>query len=94
MKKIERAIVSVFDKSSVLDFVKILVEDYGVEILSTGGTGRLLEEKGIKYLKISEYTGSPEMFDGRVKTLHPKIEGGILYRRNLEKDNIDAKKLK
>ncbi|MFW9899424.1 MAG: bifunctional phosphoribosylaminoimidazolecarboxamide formyltransferase/IMP cyclohydrolase [Candidatus Thorarchaeota archaeon] len=92
MKKIERAIVSVFNKSSVLDFVKVLVEDYGVEILSTGGTGRLLEENGIKYVKISEYTHSPEMFDGRVKTLHPKIEGGILYRRNLEKDTKDAKK--
>lgn len=91
MKKIERAIVSVFDKSSVLDFVKVLVEVYGVEILSTGGTGRLLEENGIKYVKLSEYTDSPEMFDGRVKTLHPKIEGGILYRRNLEKDNKDAK---
>ena len=92
MKQIERAIVSVFDKSGILEFVKILVEDFGVEILSTGGTGRLLEKNGIKYTKISEYTESPEMFNGRVKTLHPKIEGGILYRRNIEKDIEDAKK--
>jgi phosphoribosylaminoimidazolecarboxamide formyltransferase/IMP cyclohydrolase len=92
MKKIERVIVSVFDKEGIIDFVKILVDEFGVEILSTGGTGRLLEKNGIKFIKISEYTESPEMFDGRVKTLHPKIEGGILYRRNLEKDNEDAKK--
>jgi len=92
MKKIERALVSVFDKKGVLDFVKVLVNDFGVEILSTGGTGRLLEKNGIEFIKISEYTESPEMFDGRVKTLHPKIEGGILYRRTVEKDIEDAKK--
>jgi len=92
MKKIERAIVSVFDKSGILDFVKVLVEDFGVEILSTGGTGRLLKDNGIDFIKISEYTESSEMFDGRVKTLHPKIEGGILYRRTLEKDVKDAEK--
>jgi len=92
MKKIERAIVSVFDKAGVLNFVKVLVNEYNVEILSTGGTGRLLEENGINFTKISDYTGSPEMFDGRVKTLHPKIEGGILYRRSLEKDSADAAK--
>ena len=55
MKKIERAIVSVFDKKDVLDFVKVLVNEYGVEILSTGGTGRLLENNGIKFIKISDY---------------------------------------
>jgi phosphoribosylaminoimidazolecarboxamide formyltransferase/IMP cyclohydrolase len=92
MKKIERAIVSVFDKGGILEFVKVLVNDYGVKILSTGGTGRLLEKNGIEFKKISEYTKSPEMFDGRVKTLHPKIEGGILYRRSLERDVEDAKK--
>ncbi|MHA2036030.1 MAG: bifunctional phosphoribosylaminoimidazolecarboxamide formyltransferase/IMP cyclohydrolase [Promethearchaeota archaeon] len=92
MKKIERAIVSVFDKEGIIDFVKNLVDGFGVEILSTGGTGRLLEKNRIKFIKISEYTESPEMFDGRVKTLHPKIEGGILYRRNLDKDSEDAKK--
>ena len=92
MKEIKRAIISVFDKSNVLEFVRVLVDDFGVEILSTGGTGRLLEQNGISYIKISDYTKSPEMFDGRVKTLHPKVEGGILYRRDLEKDMEDAKK--
>ena len=92
MKKIERAIVSVFDKEGVLDFVKVLVNEYGVEILSTGGTSKLLQSNGIKVVQISDYTESPEMFDGRVKTLHPKVEGGILYRRSMEKDIADAKK--
>ena len=92
MKKIERVLVSVFDKSGVLEFIQALVQDYDVEILSTGGTGRLLEENGIKITQISEYTKSPEMFDGRVKTLHPKVEGGILYRRSIQKDVEDAKK--
>ncbi|MFX1411736.1 MAG: bifunctional phosphoribosylaminoimidazolecarboxamide formyltransferase/IMP cyclohydrolase [Promethearchaeota archaeon] len=90
MKKIERAIVSVFDKSGILDFVKVLVNEFGVEIISTGGTGKLLEENQIKFTKVSEYTESPEIFDGRVKTLHPKIEGGILYRRNIDNDLYDA----
>ncbi len=92
MKKIERILVSVFNKNSVVEFVKTLKNEFGVEILSTGGTGRLLEKNGINFTKISEYTGSPEMFDGRVKTLHPKIEGGILYRRRFERDIEDAKK--
>jgi len=89
MKKIERAIVSVFDKESIVDFVKSL-RTLGVKILSTGGTGKLLKENNIDFERISDYTDSPEMFDGRVKTLHPKIEGGILYRRNLKKDVDDA----
>ena len=91
MKKIERAIVSVYDKNNIVEFVKLLTK-FGVEILSTGGTGRLLKENGIDFEKISDYTGSPEMFDGRVKTLHPKIEGGILYRRELNRDSDDALK--
>jgi len=90
MKKIERAIISVFDKSNLLEFVKVLVNEFKVEILSTGGTGKLLEKNGIKYVKISDYTKSPEMFDGRVKTLHPKIEGGILLRRDIQKDIDEA----
>jgi len=91
MKKIERAIVSVFDKNNIIEFVRSLTK-FGIEILSTGGTGRLLKENGIDFEKISDYTGSPEMFDGRVKTLHPKIEGGILYRRELNRDSDDALK--
>ena len=92
MKKIKRAIISVYDKTDIVNFTRTLIDEYGVEILSTGGTGRLLEENGIKYIKISSYTESPEMFDGRVKTLHPKIEGGILYRRDNSKDGEDAEK--
>jgi len=92
MKRIKRALISVYDKTGVLDFIRTLIYEYGIEILSTGGTGRLLEENGIDYIKISSYTESPEMFDGRVKTLHPKIEGGILYRRSNSKDVEDATK--
>ncbi|MGV9206248.1 MAG: bifunctional phosphoribosylaminoimidazolecarboxamide formyltransferase/IMP cyclohydrolase, partial [Promethearchaeia archaeon] len=92
MKKIERVLVSVFDKGGVVDFVKELVDKYNVEVLSTGGTGRQLESNGIDVTQISEYTGSPEMFEGRVKTLHPKIEGGILFRRENEQDVKDAEK--
>ncbi|MFW9819315.1 MAG: bifunctional phosphoribosylaminoimidazolecarboxamide formyltransferase/IMP cyclohydrolase [Candidatus Thorarchaeota archaeon] len=92
MKSIKRAIVSVFDKSEVIEFVKALVNEFGIEILSTGGTGKLLESSGIEYLKISNYTESPEMFDGRVKTLHPRIEGGILFRRDNKEDILDAQK--
>ncbi|MFX1589295.1 MAG: bifunctional phosphoribosylaminoimidazolecarboxamide formyltransferase/IMP cyclohydrolase [Promethearchaeota archaeon] len=92
MKKIERAIVSVFDKTGIVEFVKCLVNEFKVKILSTGGTGALLEEYGIPYQKVSDYTQFPEMFNGRVKTIHPKIEGGILYRRNIDKDEDDAKK--
>ncbi len=92
MKKIERAIVSVFDKTNILKFVKTLVNEFGIEILSTGGTGKLLEQNGINYIKISEFTKSPEMFNGRVKTLHPKIEGGILFRRDIQKDIEDAER--
>ena len=91
MKKIERAIVSVFDKNNIVKFVRSLSR-FGIEILSTGGTGRLLKENNINFEKISNYTGSPEMFDGRVKTLHPKIEGGILFRREIKKDSDDALK--
>jgi phosphoribosylaminoimidazolecarboxamide formyltransferase/IMP cyclohydrolase len=91
MRKIERAIVSVFDKNNIVEFVRSLTK-FGIEIISTGGTGKLLEKSNIKFEKISNYTGSPEMFDGRVKTLHPKIEGGILFRRELTKDYEDTLK--
>ncbi|MHA1819960.1 MAG: bifunctional phosphoribosylaminoimidazolecarboxamide formyltransferase/IMP cyclohydrolase [Promethearchaeota archaeon] len=88
---IRRALISVYNKSGVVDFAKALQDEFDVEILSTGGTARALERAGIKIIKISDYTGSPEMFDGRVKTLHPKVEGGILLR-NIEKDLQDAEK--
>ncbi len=81
MSKIERAIISVTDKSQIADFAKSLSK-FGVEILSTGGTARILREGGIEVTGISEYTGFPEMMDGRVKTLHPKVHGGLLGIRD------------
>jgi len=81
MKKISRAIISVTDKTGVVEFARGLAE-LGVEIISTGGTGRTLQEAGLKVIPISAYTNSPEMLDGRLKTLHPKIHGGILSIRD------------
>ena len=80
MSKIQRAILSVTDKSGLVDFARKLVS-LGVELVSTGGTAKLLRESGITVKDISELTGFPEMLDGRVKTLHPKVHGGILHRR-------------
>ncbi|MCQ2085761.1 MAG: bifunctional phosphoribosylaminoimidazolecarboxamide formyltransferase/IMP cyclohydrolase [archaeon] len=80
--KIKRAIISVSDKTGVVDFAKQLA-DMGVEIISTGGTYRLLKENGVKVIEVAEVTGFPEMLDGRVKTLHPKVHAGILARRDL-----------
>ena len=73
------ALVSVSDKTGVVDFCKKLV-DAGVQILSTGGTARALREADVRVTDVSEYTGSPEIMDGRVKTLHPRVHGGILMR--------------
>ncbi|MGB5339283.1 MAG: bifunctional phosphoribosylaminoimidazolecarboxamide formyltransferase/IMP cyclohydrolase [Gammaproteobacteria bacterium] len=80
MSKIQRALISVSDKTGVSEFARGL-HDLGIEILSTGGTARLLADAGIPVIEVSDYTGFPEMMDGRVKTLHPKIHGGILARR-------------
>jgi phosphoribosylaminoimidazolecarboxamide formyltransferase/IMP cyclohydrolase len=82
MAEIKRALVSVSDKRGVVDLVRGLVRR-GVQILSTGGTAKLLAEAGLPVTQVSEYTGFPEMLDGRVKTLHPKIHGGLLGRRDL-----------
>ncbi len=88
MKKIERAIVSVTDKTGVVDFAKSLTP-FGVQILSTGGTARTLRDGGVPVTDISEYTGFPEMMDGRIKTLHPKVHGGLLgIRDNPEHVNM------
>jgi len=78
--KIQRAILSVTDKSGLVDFARKL-SGLGVELISTGGTAKLLRHAGITVKDISELTGFPEMLDGRVKTLHPKVHGGILHRR-------------
>jgi len=83
MKKIERAILSVWDKSGVVDFARDLAA-MGVEILSTGGTARAIRDAGVPVKDISEFTGFPEMMDGRVKTLHPKVHAGLLYMRDNE----------
>lgn len=77
MKKIERALISTYDKTGLIDIANALVQQK-VEILSTGGTAKHLREAGIEIIDVSEYTGFPEMLDGRVKTLHPKIHGGLL----------------
>lgn len=94
MIKIKRALISVSDKTGVLDLAKAL-DKFGVEILSTGGTAKLFRDNGIAVKEVSEYTGFPEMLHGRVKTLHPKIHGGLLalrenneHMRALEEHNI------
>ena len=83
MNKIKRALISVSDKTGIEEFARTL-QGLGVEILSTGGTARLLAEAGVPVTEVSDYTGFPEMMDGRVKTLHPKVHGGILGRRGTD----------
>src|SRR5579859_2926277 len=78
--KIHRAILSVTDKTGLVDFARKL-SALNIELISTGGTAKLLRESGVSVKDISELTGFPEMLDGRVKTLHPKVHGGILHRR-------------
>ncbi len=81
MTKIRRALISVWDKTGVVDFARAL-EGMGVELLSTGGTARALREAGLAVKDVSEFTGFPEMLDGRVKTLHPKVHAGLLHLRD------------
>ncbi len=85
---IQRALISVSDKTGVVEFARGLAA-LGVEILSTGGTAKLLASNGVAVMEVSDYTGFPEMLDGRVKTLHPKVHGGILGRRDL-KSHLEA----
>src|SRR6185312_11199560 len=80
MAKIQRALISVFDKTGLVPFAQALVAS-NVELVSTGGTARALREAGLPVIELSNYTGFPEMLDGRVKTLHPKVHGGLLYLR-------------
>jgi phosphoribosylaminoimidazolecarboxamide formyltransferase/IMP cyclohydrolase len=80
LRKVSRALISVSDKTGIVEFAQALTNQ-GVELLSTGGTFRLLSENNIPVTEVSDYTGFPEMMDGRVKTLHPKVHGGILGRR-------------
>jgi len=81
MAKIKKAIISVSNKAGILELAQEL-RTFGVEILSTGGTAKSLRDSGLTVKDISEYTGFPEMLDGRVKTLHPKVHGGLLGRRS------------
>ena len=90
MPKIRRALISVTDKSGVGGLGKTLHE-FGVQILSTGGTARALSAAGVDIMEVSQFTGFPEMLDGRVKTLHPKIHGGILGIRSMP-THLDAMK--
>jgi phosphoribosylaminoimidazolecarboxamide formyltransferase/IMP cyclohydrolase len=87
---VERALISVFDKTGVLEFARRLAA-LKVEILSTGGTAKLLRDAGVAVKDVSEFTGWAEMLGGRVKTLHPKVHGGLLFRRNLAEDQKQAK---
>lgn len=81
---VRSALISVSDKTGVAAFAQALTRDFGVKILSTGGTARALRDAGIDVVDVSSYTGAPEIMDGRVKTLHPKIHGGILARRGVD----------
>ncbi|MDD5759310.1 MAG: IMP cyclohydrolase [Desulfobulbaceae bacterium] len=81
MNQIKRAIISLTDKSGIENFAAQLSQ-LGVEILSTGGTAKKLREQGLQVLDVADFTGFPEMLDGRVKTLHPKVHGGILAQRH------------
>src|SRR6202140_1683513 len=86
---VQRALISVFDKTGVLEFAK-RINALGVEILSTGGTAKLLRDAGVAVKDVSEFTGWPEMLGGRVKTLHPKVHGGLLFRRGHAEDQKQA----
>ncbi|WP_448213729.1 bifunctional phosphoribosylaminoimidazolecarboxamide formyltransferase/IMP cyclohydrolase [Colwellia sp. MEBiC06753] len=93
-RPIKRALLSVSDKTGIVEFARALAQK-GVDILSTGGTAKLLADSGIKVTEVSDHTGHPEIMDGRVKTLHPKIHGGILARRGtdeavMNENSIDA----
>ena len=84
------ALLSVSNKVGIVDFARSLV-DYGYTIISSGGTHAVLQAEGIPVMRVSDYTGSPEILDGRVKTLHPKIHGGILAQRDSSSHDLDRK---
>ena len=92
--KIKRALVSVSNKDGIVEFCTDLIKDYKVEIISTGGTLKTLLNSGLDVIDISEFTGFPEMMDGRVKTLHPKVHGGILARREIDQEVMKENHIK
>ena len=81
LRRIVRALISVSDKTGLIEFARGLVS-HGVELVSTGGTAKAIKDAGLKVMDVSELTGFPEMMDGRVKTLHPKVHGGLLAIRD------------
>ncbi len=83
------ALLSTSDKTAIVDLAKSLIEEFGFDIISSGGTAQALKNAGLPVTKVSDYTGSPEILGGRVKTLHPRIHGGILARKNLQTDLDD-----
>ncbi|MBU0528847.1 bifunctional phosphoribosylaminoimidazolecarboxamide formyltransferase/IMP cyclohydrolase, partial [bacterium] len=90
---IKRTLISVYDKTGSIELAKYL-SDNGIEILSTGGTAEYLREAGIAVIDVSDYTGFPEIMDGRVKTINPKIEGGILGLRDIHKTDAEKHNIK
>lgn len=88
--QVKRALVSVTDKTGVVEFARALHDEFGVEIVSTGGTAKAIEAGGVPVRPIDDLTGFPEMMDGRVKTLHPKVHGGLLAKRNNPKHMAEA----
>ena len=93
LKKVSRALISVSDKNGIVDFARAL-QELNIELLSTGGTFRLLKENNISVTEVSDYTNFPEMMDGRVKTLHPKVHGGILGRRGVDDEVMKEHSIK
>ena len=91
---IQRALLSVSDKTGLVVFARRLAQDFGVELLSTGGTAAALREAGLEVIDVSDYTGEPELFEGRLKTLHPMVHGGLLQRRDSDEHQAQAKKHK
>src|SRR5687767_5302607 len=90
MSRIKRALLSVSDKAGLAEFARNLASE-GIEIISTGGTARALREAGLQVIELAEYTGFPEMLGGRVKTLHPRVHGGLLFiRGNAEHEEAVA----
>jgi len=89
MATIKRALISVSDKTGVLDLAREL-NGFGVELLSTGGTAKMIRDAGIPVMDVADYTGFPEMMDGRVKTLHPKVHGALLGLRDNPRNPSNA----
>ena len=83
------ALLSVSDKTGIIDFSRSLVEEFGFDIISSGGTAKAITDAGLPVTKVADYTGSPEILGGRVKTLHPRVHGGILARRDVPQDLAD-----